>query len=98
MKRIKKFNPLSVMKIAAICYAALGLFEGILVAVVFSVIGPRGPEATGMPRFLAPLFGVFSIFVFPIGFAVVGAIGGGLGAVIYNVAARFVGGIEVEAE
>lgn len=97
MKQIKKFNPLSVMKIAAICYAALGLLEGILVAVIFSV-GLAGRESTGMPRFLAPLFGVFSIFVFPILFAVVGAIGGGLGAVIYNVAARFVGGIEVEVE
>jgi hypothetical protein len=97
MKRIKKFDPLSVMKIAAICYAALGLFEGILMAVVFSVIG-AGREATGMPRFLAPVFGVFSIFIFPIVFAAAGAIGGGLGAVIYNVGARFVGGIEVEVE
>lgn len=96
MKIVKRFNPLSVMRIAAICYAALGFFEGIFVAVTFSVIGLAGRE--GMPRFLAPLFGVASIFIFPILFAVIGAIGGGLGAVIYNVAARVVGGIEVEVE
>jgi len=86
------------MKMAAICYAALGLFEGLLVALVFSAIGVAGREATGMPRFFAPLFGVASIVIFPIMFAVIGAIGGGLGAVIYNVAARVVGGIEVEVE
>jgi hypothetical protein len=44
------------------------------------------------------LFGGFSIIFFPIIFAVIGAIGGGLGAVIYNVSARYVGGIEVEVE
>lgn len=97
MKKIKKFNPMSVMKMAAICYAALGLLEGILFAVIFSAIGATGmPPET--PRFIAPLFGVASIFIFPCLFAVIGAIGGGLGAVIYNVAARFVGGIEVEVE
>ena len=97
MKKIKKFNPMSVMKMAAICYAALGLVEGIFVAVVFSMVGAAG-TAPEMPRFLVPLFGVASIFIFPCLFAVIGAIGGGLGAVIYNVAARFVGGIEVEVE
>ena len=55
-------------------------------------------SSPGMPPFLAPFFGVASIVIFPILFAVFGAIGGGLGAVIYNVAARFVGGIEVEVE
>jgi hypothetical protein len=99
MRKIKKFNPLSVMRLAAICYGALGLFEGILFTMVFLVIGLSGQDAMpGMPRFLAPLFGVFSVVFFPILFAVFGAIGGGLGAVIYNVAARFVGGIEVEVE
>lgn len=99
MKKIKRFDPVSVMRIAAICYAALGLFEGILVTAIFSVMGLAGQDATpGMPRFLVPLFGAFSIILFPILFGAFGAIGGVLGAVIYNVSARFVGGIEVEVE
>jgi hypothetical protein len=99
MRKIKRFNPLSVMRIAAICYAMLGLFEGLLVAAIFSVAGLASRDSSSsMPPFLAPFFGVASIVVFPILFAVIGAIGGGLGAAIYNVAARFVGGIEVEVE
>jgi len=39
-----------------------------------------------------------SIVFFPLLFAVLGAILGGLGAVFYNLSARFVGGIEVELE
>ncbi len=59
MRKIKKFNPMSVMRLAAICYGALGLFEGILFAMVFLVVGLSGQDAMpGMPRFLAPLFGV----------------------------------------
>ncbi len=99
MKKIKKFDPLSVMRIAAICYAALGLFEGLLVAAIFSFVGVAARDSSpGLPPFLAPFFGVASIVIFPILFAVIGAIGGGLGAVIYNVAARVVGGIQVEVE
>lgn len=99
LRKIRKFNPLSVMKIAAICYGALGVIEGVLFAAIFSVIGLAGNTAgQNIPRFMAPLFGVFAIFIFPILFAVIGAIGGGLGAVVYNVSARFVGGIEVEIE
>lgn len=99
MKKIKKFDPLSVMRIAAICYAALGLFEGLFVAAIFSFVGVAARDSSqGLPPFLAPFFGVASIVIFPILFGVIGAIGGGLGAVIYNVAARVVGGIQVEVE
>jgi hypothetical protein len=99
MRKIKRFNPLSVMRMAAICYAALGLFEGIFVAALFSLAGFAGRDSSSsLPPFLVPFFGVASIIVFPILFAVIGAIGGALGAVIYNVAARVVGGIEVEVE
>lgn len=87
------------MRVAAICYAVLGLFEGAIFSVVFSIMpfaAPHGENAP--PRFLGPLFGVFSIVLFPLFFAALGAIAGGLGAVIYNVTARYVGGIEVEVE
>ena len=67
MRKIKKFEPLSVMRVSAICYGVLGLLEGAIFAVIFS---------------MAPL----------------GAIMGGLSAVVYNVTAGYVGGIEVDVE
>jgi hypothetical protein len=94
MRKIKKIDPLSFMRISAICYALMGFVEGALFSVMFSALG----SAPNMPRFMGPLFGGMSIIIFPILFGVMGAIFGGLGAVIYNVSARFVGGIEVEVE
>jgi hypothetical protein len=98
MKQIKRFEPLSVMKIAAICYALLGLMEGAIFSVVFSMVPFAGPDAPQFPRFLGLLFSGFSIIFFPIMFAVIGAIFGGLGAVVYNVSAKYIGGIKVEVE
>jgi hypothetical protein len=51
-----------------------------------------------MPHWLGLLFGGLSIVFFPIVPALAGALMAGLGAVVYNVSARFVGGIAVEVE
>jgi hypothetical protein len=98
MRKIKKFEPLSVMKIAAICYAILGVLEGAMFSFIFSIasLAPAGTQQ--MPHWMGFLFGGLSILVFPVLFAVIGAVAGGLGAVIYNVSARYVGGIQVEVE
>jgi hypothetical protein len=98
MRKIKRFEPMSVMRIAAITYAAVGLLEGAMFSLIFSIIPFSAQNEQHFPRFFAFFFGAFSIIIFPILFAVIGAIGGGLGAVIYNISARFVGGIEVEVE
>lgn len=98
MRKIKKFEPLSVMRIAAIAYAAMGLLEGAMISVIFSFVPLADQNGQHLPRFFGFFLGTFSFVVFPILFAVIGAIGGGLGAVIYNVSARYVGGIEVEVE
>jgi len=86
------------MRVLAVCYAALGLLEGAIFAAVFSFMPFAGPHTGSMPRFVGPLFGVGALIGFPVLFALMGAIFGGLGAVIYNLTARFVGGIEVEVE
>ena len=98
MRKIKKFDPLSVMRVSAICYGALGLLEGAIFAAFFSFMPFAAPDTGQMPRFMGPLFGVLALVAFPILLGVIGAIFGGLGAVVYNLTARFVGGIEVEVE
>jgi hypothetical protein len=98
MRKIKKIDPLSVMKIAAICYGVVGLIEGALFSVIFA-IAPLADHGTGnIPRIVSLFFGTFAIIFFPIFAALLGAITGGLGAVVYNVSARFVGGIQVDVE
>lgn len=98
MKMVKRFDPLSVMKIAAICYGCMGFIEGAFVSIVFSLIPLVPNNNAHLPRFFGLIFGGLSIVFFPIMAAVMGAIIGGVGAAIYNVAARFVGGIKVEVE
>ncbi|MGH9757186.1 MAG: hypothetical protein ACRD4M_05565 [Candidatus Acidiferrales bacterium] len=98
MKMVKRFDPLSVMKIAAIGYGFMGLFEGAIMSVVFSFVPFAGPNAEHMPRYMGLLFGGLSIVFLPILFAIMGALIGGVGAAVYNVSARYVGGIQVEVE
>ena len=98
MRIIKRFEPLSVMKIAAICYGAMGLLEGAIFSVVFSIIPFKGHNGEQLPRFFGVLFGAFSIVFLPIIFAVVGALMAGLGAAVYNISAKVVGGIQIEVE
>lgn len=98
MKKIKRFDPLSVMRIAAICYAALGLVEGALFSVMFAFMPFPDTGSHPLPWLLRPLFSGFAIVFFPLLLGCVGAIGGGVGAAVYNVAARYVGGIQVEVE
>ena len=98
MRIIKRFEPLSVMKIAAICYGAMGLLEGAIFSVVFSIIPLKAPNGEQLPRFFGVLFGAFSIVCLPIIFALIGALMAGLGAAVYNISAKIVGGIQIEVE
>jgi len=98
MRKIKKFEPLSVMKISAICYGILGVVEGVIFGVVFSIVPMKDTAGQSMPHVMGPVLGVLFVVLLPIAFGIVGAIAGGLGAVIYNVSARYVGGIQVEVE
>ncbi len=98
MRKISKFEPLSVMRIAAIGYGAMGLVEGAMFSIFFSMIPMADPQHQNLPPWFGFVFGGLSIIFMPVLFAIIGAISGGLGAVIYNVSARYVGGIAVEVE
>jgi hypothetical protein len=97
VKKIKKFEPLSVMRISAIGYGAMGVMEGAMFSVMFAFIPMADPQHQ-LPRWFGLVFGGLSIVIMPVLFAIMGAIFGGLGAVVYNVSARYVGGIAVEVE
>ncbi len=98
MRKISKFEPLSVMRIAAIGYGVMGLLEGAFLSAIFSLMPMANPQHQNMPPWFGLIFGGFSIVFMPVFFAIIGAIFGGLGAVVYNVSAKYVGGIAVEVE
>jgi hypothetical protein len=91
----------SVAKIAAALYIVIGLIAGCLFASIslvsagFAQAVESGEE---MPAWLGPLFGVGAIVIFPILYGVMGLVVGALSAVVYNLAAGAVGGIEVEIQ
>jgi hypothetical protein len=98
MRTIVRFEPLSVMRIAGICYGMLGLLIGVIFSLVFTLsttLATAGADPK-MPRFIGLLFGGFAIVIFPILYGAIGALMGGLGAVVYNVTAKWLGGIRVE--
>lgn len=96
MSVLRRVEPISAMKIGGVLYAIFGLLAGAMISVL-AMLGVFSSDATrGQPAFFSALFGGLAIVIFPIFYGVLGAIMAGLGAALYNVAARFVGGLVVD--
>ena len=96
---LKKIGVLSAAKIAGVLYAAIGLCMGLVFAGLFSLLPQMAPPSEGqMPAWFGAMFGVGSIVILPIMYGIMGFIGGAIGAVIYNIFAGVVGGLELELE
>jgi hypothetical protein len=85
-KRIKRIAPVQLGKLLAVIYA---LFSLIFVP-IFLIISLSSPQGKG-PGLL------FSI-IMPVIYIIFGFVGGVIGAFIYNLSAKWVGGIEIEFE
>jgi hypothetical protein len=102
---INRVGPLSVGKIAALLYGVIGLFIGALIA-VFALFGSLAAGTAGQGTDIegpAAVFGAFvgvagiaAIIVAPLLYAFMGFIGAVISALIYNLVARAVGGIQVD--
>jgi hypothetical protein len=95
-KRLKRIAPLQLGLMLGVTYALLAiviipiilLFGAIASAVSSTHGGQALPGILGM--------GVFFIVFLPVLYGVMGFIGGVIGALIYNLVAKWIGGIEVE--
>ena len=93
---IKSLGPLSVGKMYGVISAAMGLLLGLFFAVAGAIGAGMGGDAG--PAFLGPLLGVGAVVALPIVYGAMGFVVGVLGALLYNVFAGMVGGVEIRTE
>jgi len=90
---IKKLDVVVYAKVMAAIMAVFGLVYGVLIAALGAMIAGLMPGGGAT----AAGFGLLSIVLFPIMCAIMGFIIGAVGAFIYNLVARKVGGIVFES-
>ena len=93
MSVIRRVSPSSAFKVGAVVYAIVGLAVGIVVELI-ALSGIPLPGTTQVsPGFP---FGPGAMLFFPFIYALIGGIFGALGAVVYNLASMWVGGLQVD--
>jgi len=97
---IRRIGVLSAAKITAIIAAAFGLLAGCLIFAMSSVTGPAMQQAAQGDAGMAWIggLGALAIVVLPIFYGIIGFIGGAIQAFVFNLAARFVGGLHIDTE
>ncbi len=90
---IKKLRPVNFGKIMAVIYALFGAVVGAMFTLL-AMMGLTSPADAASN----PMVGLHSIIVFPILYGIVGILSGLITACIYNLAAKWFGGIILETE
>lgn len=92
---INRVGPLSVGKMLGGIYAVIGFVAGAIFS-AFALLGAvAGASSEPEMAWLAPLFGVAAIVVFPILYGVIALVTGILVGGLYNLIAARLGGIEI---
>jgi hypothetical protein len=94
MHIVKSVGVLSVAKILGVMYACLGL----IFAPFFLLIGVMASAVGQQKNAMAGFFSVGFALFFPVLYGVIGFIAGLIGALLYNLFARWVGGFELQLE
>ena len=93
MAVLKHIGMASAFKIGLVSCAFLGLIAGVFCSLIVLTGSSFAPRAH-VP--FAPAFGLFAVILCPIVYGIVGGITAVIGALIYNLASSWVGGVEVE--
>jgi len=94
MAVLKRVGPGSAFKIGLVLYAFIGLIIGAIFSLVSLFAAPFA--RTGGVPFSGAMFGVGAVIILPIVYGIFGGIFAAIGAVIYNLVASWVGGLEVD--
>jgi hypothetical protein len=93
---IKRFGVLSVGIISGILYAIGGLIGALFMIPFVAIMSAIDPMMNGDFSPFGWMFGGFAIIILPVFYGVLGFIFGIISAALYNLFARWVGGIKVE--
>ena len=89
--KLRRVGVLSVGLVMGVIYALIGLIAGFFITLISVAAGGVFDQAG-----FGFLFGVGSIIFLPIFYGILGFIAGLITALIYNLAAKFTGGVEME--
>ncbi len=99
---VRRVGVASVVKVVAFVYAVVGLIIGGLLSIASLAGAALGSMAGGddgaAGTVIGLLFGVGAVIILPIFYAALGAIGGLIAGLAYNVVASAVGGIKLDLE
>ncbi len=93
MAVVKHIGLFSAFKVGFVVYGLLGLIPGIFCTTIAIAGIPFGPHQH-LPRFIP----MFALILAPLFYGTLGAIFTTLGALVYNLASRWVGGLDVEID
>ena len=93
MKTIKNVNPFSIAKISGLITGSMGLIFGFFFT-FFSLFGMILSRDGFMARSM--IFGMGAVIFIPVLYGILGFLVGLLMGALYNILAKWVGGIEIE--
>jgi hypothetical protein len=94
MHIVKSVGVMSVAKVMGLMYGCMGL----IFAPFFLLIGLVGSAMGQAKTPFAGIFGIFLALLLPVLYGLMGFVAGAIGALLYNLFARLVGGFELELE
>lgn len=93
---LRSISASSAARIGLILYGGIGLIAGAFIALASLVGGMAGMNDSAGGPFTGLFMGVGAIIFVPLFYGVMGAVFAALGALIYNLAASWVGGLQFE--
>jgi hypothetical protein len=94
---VKRVGVLSIAKMEALILAVFGLIIGVFYGMFFALLSAAMSSSSGNSIAVGGM-GIAAVFIFPIIYGILGFIAGAIGALLYNFAAGFMGGVELELE
>jgi hypothetical protein len=97
MATVRRIEPLSLARTVALIYGGIGLLVGALVSFAAAIGSAFAAVAEHSPiPFAGLIFGVGAIVLFPLLYAFFAFLGGLIVASLYNLAARWTGGVVLD--